>query len=127
MSLLFAMVIQMAFVPFHLAFDDHDGVSGAVAGESGGDAFVAPCEHGHDHEQPRDNHPCHAVQDHGGELMVPSGSSGYKTFASYVLLSEEAWSLPSLRVMGWCRTPEVEAWFSFAGHGGYARGPPAVV
>lgn len=127
MSLLFAMVVQFAYMPFHFAYEEHDGISGALAQEGGADAFVAACIYGHDHGQPSDGHPCHAVQDHGGEFMVPSMSSSYKALASDVLLSEEAWFLPSSRVVGWCRPSKVGSWCSFGGFGGYTRGPPAAV
>ena len=127
MSLLFAMVIQFAYTPFHLAYEEHDGISGALAQSGATDAFVSACIHGHTHDQPIDSHPCHAVQDHGGEFRVPSASSSYKALGAYGLLTEHAWFLPSLRVVNWGSAPEAESWRSVAERCSYSRGPPAVV
>ncbi|PCJ52191.1 MAG: hypothetical protein COA70_12725 [Planctomycetota bacterium] len=131
-SLLCALVIQLAYLPFHLVNEEHDGAFGGRMGESTAEAAIADQGHSHshdpNHDPQEDNHPFHAVEDHrGSELMVPSMSSTFKVAASKAFLTVKTWSPPSLKKLGYVASPATVFSRSIVRFGGCPRGPPATV
>ena len=134
MSLLCVLVLQLAYLPFHLAYEEHDGPFGGRVGNSAAEAAIAAHDprhhhdHDHNHDQKDDNHPFHAVEDHNGsELMVPSMSSTFKVAASKAFLTVKTWSPRSLKKLGYVASPATVFSRSIVRFGGCPRGPPATV
>ena len=132
MSLLCVLVLQLAYLPFHLAYEEHDGPFGGRVGHSAAEAAIAghghDSDHDHHHDQKDDNHPFHAVEDHiGSELMVPSVSSTFKVAVSKAFLTAEAWSPPALKKLAYFASPATIFSRSIARFSGCPRGPPATV
>lgn len=134
MSVLLAMVMQLTYLPFHLAYEEHSEGHESSAAHFAAVGLVSEgghaqgLDHGHDHdEQDRDSHPCHSVQDHRMELMVPSASSAGFVAASHAILAYDAWSPPALKMFGWSGTSSEFLASTTSRFRVCPRGPPAAV
>lgn len=146
LAVLLALLVRIAYVPYHLAVDEHEGGHGHQAAHSHDSAaahqmafeVVESCSahpaeaHGHeyldgfDHEPAVDGgHPPHAVEDHDTELMQVRSSVSPAPLIQAALLEAETWRLVlngvhvarSLRAPPLRDCDERGVWI--------ARGPPA--
>jgi len=97
---LFALLVRIAYVPYHLAVDEHEGRhahDSAAAHEMALEALESCMAHpaeslGHEHAEDA-GHPPHAAEDHDTELMQVRSSPIAAPLVQVAVLETETWRL----------------------------------
>jgi hypothetical protein len=132
LAVLLALFVRVAYVPYHLAVDEHEGAHGhdsAAAHEMAFEALESCDSHpdeflGHEHAEDV-GHPPHAAEDHDTELMQVRSSVSPAPLIQVALLETETWRLvlSGVHVARSLRAPPLRA--PDARGVLIARGPPA--
>jgi hypothetical protein len=132
LAVLFALLVRVAYVPYHLAIDEHEGshAHGSAAAHEMALEALNSCEShpaetlGHEHAEDA-GHPPHAADDHDTELMQARSSLSSVPVVQVAVLETETWRLVLSGVHGTrsLRVPPLRAADSCGVL--IARGPPA--
>jgi hypothetical protein len=128
LAVLLALLVRIAYVPFHLAVDEHEGQHGhdsAAAHEALESYDAHPAEApGHEHAEDV-GHPPHAADDHDTELIQVRSSPNPAPVFQVAVLETETWRLvlSGVHVARSLRAPPLRA--PDARGVIVARGPPA--
>lgn len=123
MGVLLAFVLQVVYIPLHLAHEEHFDADGVAAGSLVVEAV--PVEHDHGHHHNHDSHSRHAALDHDSDFLALTAPLRHLVFDFHAVAALEGWAAPAIRPVFFIVHPEAKPPRLFARFGECPRGPPA--